>query len=365
MDIQFLAKFKDLISATHKRATDRFKKNNQTIVASAKKTEASVGGSFSKLGGVIKLIVASVIIRSIIRIGVHLKDLRADAEEVDNKLTEIFQSQAESVKAWAKTYGTSFGIARTEVKEFVSQAGDYLQPLGYFGDALANSSKELVKLSADVSSFKNVSIDRSFRALASAITGEYEPLKGVGVILRDVDVKARITAEGFDTSTASALKLARAKATLLLVQENLLSSSGDLEDTIESLQNRSRTLAGAWTDLKTNIADVLPIEEAVWILKELVQWTNRAIEIRKEAKKGEKDFRDELAKVNDEFRRLQGTANQYDEQIKKTPLFYKAVRRPDYRTNRSTRRKQTKNGREYSKGSKELCVSLFTARKED
>jgi hypothetical protein len=52
----------------------------------------------------------------------------------------------------------------------------------------AKMSMGLTQLGADLSSFKNISMDRAKTALAGVYTGETEALKGLGIVMTETNL---------------------------------------------------------------------------------------------------------------------------------------------------------------------------------
>ena len=63
----------------------------------------------------------------------------------------------------------------------------------HHAEASAEFSKQVAKLSGDIGSLRNRDPEQVLRAITSALTGEREQLKGLGVVLKqdnDVDQRA-------------------------------------------------------------------------------------------------------------------------------------------------------------------------------
>ena len=135
-----------------------------------------VGSKFTSIGKKMSLGITA----PIALMGVAAIKFASDYEEALNKVDVAFGNSANSVKEFAKTSLTSFGIAEGSALDMAALFGDMGTSMGLTTKEAAEMSTKLVALSGDMASFKNVSIDRAQTALRGIFTGEGEALKGLG-----------------------------------------------------------------------------------------------------------------------------------------------------------------------------------------
>ena len=79
--------------------------------------------------------------------------------------------------------------SKLELMEFGSGIGNVLAPLGLAQSEVDGLSVGLTKLAIDVASFNNVSDAQAVKAFTSALSGEREALKSLGIVITESDVK--------------------------------------------------------------------------------------------------------------------------------------------------------------------------------
>ena len=126
-------------------------------------------------------------------------------------------------------------------EELLATAGAVAQGLGVAQEASFNFAQQIIQTAADLSSFNNLGTEQSARAIISALTGEREALKTLGIVIRQADVEARAA---LDTKTANIKELTQeqlAYATLALVQEKAGVAIGCLLYTSPSPRDRQKS----------------------------------------------------------------------------------------------------------------------------
>src|SRR5690606_10879787 len=132
------------------------------------------------------------------------------------------------------------GLSERQAREITATTGAIVQGMGLAQDASAGYAEEIARLAGDLSSFNNIPIEETARAIQAAITGERESLKRLGVVILETDVQARAM---LDTGKRRAEQLTqeeKAIATLALITERAGVAVGDLERTQDSAANRAR-----------------------------------------------------------------------------------------------------------------------------
>src|SRR5690606_11525011 len=118
-----------------------------------------------------------------------------------------------------------------------STAGAILQGLGASIEEKAENTETIISLAADFASFHNRSIEETFTAIRAGITGESEPLKRFGIVLRANEVDARAMAMAGKANAESLTEWERVQARLNIILEQSGVAVGDLERTQNSVQN--------------------------------------------------------------------------------------------------------------------------------
>jgi len=183
--------------------------------------------------------------------------LASDAQEMGSMFDAVFKEQSAGASKFAEEFATRIGRSVNEVKGQMANFQDTFVPLGFARDEAAELSMQLTKVTADLASFKNKSDAAVAHTLTSALTGEREALKGLGIVIQEVDVKNELLRMGMQNATGDALKQAKAQATLNLIMKNSADAAGDAEKTAGSFANRLKGLTGAAKDVAADIGSAL------------------------------------------------------------------------------------------------------------
>ena len=187
----------------------------------------------------------------------------SDLEETTARFNTVFEGVNEAANESAQTLQDSFGQPARSARDLLGRTGDLLVGFGFTRDAALNLSTDVNQLAVDLASFNNVAggADRASQALTSALLGETEALKSLGIVIRQEAVQDRVDlmrATG-ELTTETDLQ-AQAIATYDLILEQSGNAIGDYERTQDSFANQTRELKASFEDLRAEIGDnLLPI----------------------------------------------------------------------------------------------------------
>ena len=186
----------------------------------------------------------------------------SDAEETQNRFAEVFKGIEKDAQNAADELSKGFGLAGVTSQELLSDVGDLLVGLGVTRSEALAMAKDVVTLSGDVASFKNVQggTARTTIALTKALLGEREMLKDTfktSVLESEVKERANlILAEQTDLTE----KQAKAMATLQIVTERNADAVGDFARTSGGAANQTRIFQENMRELGVIFGrDILPI----------------------------------------------------------------------------------------------------------
>ena len=225
------------IRTDQKRLKKDLKKVQSDLKKSGTKAATGFGASFkTALAG----IGIGIAIKKAFDFAGVAKDAAAAAEEIKNKLGEVFKGieTGSEVRELAK----DFDLAASTAEELIGNTGDLLVGLKLNKQEALEFSTAVVALSGDLTSFKDVQggIVRTTESITKALLGERESLKDtIKTSLLESEVKKRAIAI---TRTRTELTLAQAKAfaTLELIQEKNTAAVGDYARTKDSATNAER-----------------------------------------------------------------------------------------------------------------------------
>lgn len=158
--------------------------------------QAQTSKSMSAISGGMKLALGYISVRAIAGFVKATTKLASDLTEVQNVVDVTFGSMANEVNEFAKTSITSFGLSELAAKKYTSTMGAMLKSSGLSGKAAKDMSIDLVKLSADMASFYNLSNDEAFEKIQSGMAGMSRPLRDLGINMNIVNLNAYALSQG-------------------------------------------------------------------------------------------------------------------------------------------------------------------------
>jgi hypothetical protein len=191
-------------------------------------------------------------------------DAASDLQQSTGGVESVFGELSGKVEAFGKTAAESIGLSKNAVNELATVLGSQLQGMGFDLDEAANKTLLLEQRGADLAATFGGTTKDAVEAISSLLRGERDPIEKYGVSIKDVDVKARILADGLDTSTAAAEKHATATASLELLLESTAKAEGRFADEAGTAAGAAQRQAAKMENLRAKLGDkLLPIQEAV------------------------------------------------------------------------------------------------------
>lgn len=247
-----MADFAKLVLDADTRGLKSAERDLDGISRSASDTANKVSSSMSALG-------KGMTIGLTLPLGLFAKGAAKaaiDAQELQSMFDTTFGAMSKTMNKWAENTGNAMGRSTQEMQESVAVFQ------GFFKDMLpedeaARFSQMMTVLSQDVASFKNLTNDDAQRRLFAAVTGEYESLKGLGVVINDTVMKAKAMEMGFGNSTSALTEQEKVLVRVKLLQEKFADASGDVIRTQDSTANRIKKAQAAFEELQVTIGTKL------------------------------------------------------------------------------------------------------------
>jgi len=240
-------------------------------------------GASSQLGaGTAALFGSAAFVASSLTTAAITKSVRAasDLNEQIAKNEQVFGDDAEAVKAWAETTGSSFGISQRAALEAAGTFGNLFSTVDINTARSAKMSRALTQLAADLASFNNANVDDVLLAIRSGLIGEAEPLRRYGVLLSETRVQQEALAETGKKNVKALTDQEKALARYRIILQDTVPAQGDFERTSGGLANQQRILSAEIEDLSASMGNffIPAVTGAVGILNVFVGSTNDAIE---------------------------------------------------------------------------------------
>jgi len=178
-----------------------------------------------------------------------------ESQEMISKYDVVFGGMGDQSEEAANRFSKAFDLAGATSKEMLSNTGNLLQGMGATKEESLDLSLKVNTLASDLASFTNNQggASAASEALTKALLGEKESMKTLGIAILDSDVNARLAQKGQDGLTGTALKLAKAQATLELITEQSKNAIGDYARTADSAANVQKRSAESTKELQITI----------------------------------------------------------------------------------------------------------------
>lgn len=166
-------------------------------------------------------------------------ELSGQATELINKMESLLgidQTEAMTNIATIQSLATSFGLA---------------------SDKAYILSKNLTQLAYDESSYWNKDTATTFTAIASAISGELEPIRRLGVDLSQARLQQEFLALGFNKQVSSLSQADKAVLRYIAIMKQTANVQGNLAQTISSPANMVRILKSEISQLAKAVGQLL------------------------------------------------------------------------------------------------------------
>ena len=174
--------------------------------------------------------------------GVQLLQLGSDADESANAFQVTFKEAEKSLGSFVDDFANKAGFTTSELQQLLSFTGGVTNAMGATADESAELSKTVAVLAGDIGSLKNIPAEQAVRAMTSALTGERESLKSLGIIIKETDVQQKAMEMTNKSSVKELTNLEKAQATVALITEQSSDAIGDLDNTSDGFANTTRRL---------------------------------------------------------------------------------------------------------------------------
>lgn len=207
-------------------------------------------------------------------------DQAATYEEALNLFTVTMGSYAKEGTEWVNEYSNALFLDPTNVMQYMGSFNSLIKGLGVGSDKAYLMSKNLTQLSYDLSSFKNMSFEEAFRKIQSAISGEIEPLRNVGVALSQNTLQELANSMGIKKRVADMSEAEKAQLRYIQILKSTTEWQGDLGRTLITPANALRVLKQQFTLLAKAIGQIfIPI--LMTVLPYVMALTQKLTELAK------------------------------------------------------------------------------------
>jgi hypothetical protein len=199
--------------------------------------------------------------------GIAAFKMASDLDESTSQAETVFGDAADAMIRDAQNLTDSF--SESEYLAFAGNIGDIAQGMGFARAASAELSTSVLSLGQDLGSFKNLPTEQAVNAITSAMTGEREALKSLGIVVNEAMVKQEALALGLGDVNRELTQQEKAQATLSLITAASTNAIGDFDRTSDGAANKARILTANFKDTAAELGqNLLPLGE------QLMTWAN-------------------------------------------------------------------------------------------
>jgi hypothetical protein len=319
-----IAKIPDFSSKLDSKTLDDFaiscKKITDALDPLASKIE-TVGNSFAKLPSNIQKVIAATDgatkansksaksylslsnqLNGFMRNMAKLVSLKAIAEYLGNAVakfndfyeaTDLFHNAMGNLSGEADTLISKMqgllGVDPTKAMTYMATIQSLGTSFGLTSDKAYILSKNLTQLAYDEGSYWNKNVAETFTAMSSAISGEIEPIRRLGVDLSQARLQQELLALGFNKQVSSLSQADKAVLRYIAIMKQTANVQGNLAQTIQSPANQIKILKAQLDMLAKSVGSLLypamksilpPLIAAVQLIREFVQWVAKLMGVK-------------------------------------------------------------------------------------
>lgn len=173
------------------------------------------------------------------------------------------------------------GVDPTKAMTYMATIQSLGTSFGLTSDKAYILSKNLTQLAYDEGSYWNKDVAETFTAMSSAISGEIEPIRRLGVDLSQARLQQELLALGFNKQVSSLSQADKAVLRYIAIMKQTANVQGNLAQTIQSPANRIKILKAQLDILAKSVGSLLypalksilpPLIAAVQLIREFVEW---------------------------------------------------------------------------------------------
>ena len=231
-----------------------------------------------------------------------LVSLKAIAEYLGNAVakfndfyeaTDLFHNAMGNLSGEADTLISKMqgllGVDPTKAMTYMATIQSLGTSFGLTSDKAYILSKNLTQLAYDEGSYWNKDVAETFTAMSSAISGEIEPIRRLGIDLTKARLQQELLALGFNKQVSSLSQADKAVLRYIAIMKQTANIQGNLAQTIQSPANQIKILKAQLDMLAKSVGSLLypamksilpPLIAAVQLIREFVEWVAKLMGVK-------------------------------------------------------------------------------------
>lgn len=189
-------------------------------------------------------------------------DVGAAVEETASKYRTVLGPALDETNAFLDEFATKAGLSRQAAQDSIATTAAMAQGFGLATDASVEMAQQVLRAGADLASFNNVQggAAEGAQIIATALAGERERLKQLGIVIMEADVQHRALAMSGKALASELTQAEKATASMALIVEKAGVQMGDLDRTQNSAANTARRVGARFANMRDEIAtNLMPV----------------------------------------------------------------------------------------------------------
>ncbi len=183
-----------------------------------------------------------------------------DAVESENLFEVSMGDGARAARRWSEEMSKALGLNAYEVRRQLGTFNVMFRSMGLSEQGALDMAKGITTLAYDMASFYNLRPEEAFEKLQSAISGEVEPLRRLGILVNETTVQNWALEHGMIKQGEAMSEAAKVVARYNVILEASRQAHGDLARTMESPANQLRRIRAQIDELAIDIGkQFLPV----------------------------------------------------------------------------------------------------------
>ena len=197
------------------------------------------------------------VVRSLVAVSQELVRAGSAATEIQSKFDVVFGQSAPRARRELDLIAQSAGRSRIELEKSAAEIQDVLVPSGFDRSIAANLSTDLARLAVDVGSFNNRADADVLQRFTSAIVGNSEAVRVLGIDTKELAVQQEAYRLGIADTGLELTEQQKRLARISLLFSQSSDAIGDAERTADSYENTMRRVSGTVADLQADLGQGL------------------------------------------------------------------------------------------------------------
>ena len=226
----------NLDSTGFERGIQRSKQSVKGFAKSSMATFVRMGAAFAGIG----------LVKSIVGLGTA-------AAETASKFNAVFGPAADAMNEKVQELRKTIPSTTEEMQGALATFAQMAKAFGLNSESANLFSVEMVKIAGDIASFNNLPIEEAFTKIRSAISGEFEPMKSLGIVINEARLKQEALNLAIWDGTGQMSAAQKALAVQAILIKDMGDANGDAALTANSAANQIKFLQKSLKETGTEI----------------------------------------------------------------------------------------------------------------